>query len=387
MTHTDFFKKIQEHYDKELPFVAYKKPNESSVNVLLQKDDQLHFVEDFTEAGFVFSLFDSEKKTILIPLNRHTELISVSLISFERNTNDKKIESQSHQKDKKNHVELVQKGIDTIKNNQFQKVVLSRREELILKNPNPVEIFRRLLTNYPNAFTYIWYHPKIGLWLGATPENLLKVEENQLKTTSLAGTQSFRDTEITWEEKEKEEQQIVTHYIVKVLKKHFSEVNISKPYTIKAGNLVHLKTDITATIQNEKINLQKIVKALHPTPAVCGFPKDTAKKFILENENYDREFYTGFLGELNMREFQVQSLKFKVENSKDKLQTKNLKLETRNLKPETHLFVNLRCMQLKKDNTYIYIGGGITKDSIPKKEWEETINKSQTIKKAISLSN
>ena len=102
---------------------------------------------------------------------------------------------------------------------------------------------------------------------------------------------------------------------------------------------------------------------MHPTPAVCGLPKDQAKAFIVENEKYDRGFYTGYLGELNSS-FGTDS------GSSD-------------------LFVNLRCMQIdldkNKNNTpvYLYMGCGITKDSIPEKEWSESSNKSTTMKKVL----
>ena len=95
----------------------------------------------------------------------------------------------------------------------------------------------------------------------------------------------------------------------------------------------------------------------HPTPAVCGLPAKKAKNFILENENYNREFYSGFLGEINIPK-----------------STKNKK---------SHLFVNLRCMSLENNIARIYVGGGITKDSIPEKEWEETVSKSFTMKSVL----
>ena len=97
-----------------------------------------------------------------------------------------------------------------------------------------------------------------------------------------------------------EEQQFVTDFILENLKNVTSEVAVSSPYTLKAGNLLHIKTDIEGVI-NENSNLKEVVSVLHPTPAVCGLPKDKAKDFILENEGYDREYYTGFLGELNRR--------------------------------------------------------------------------------------
>ena len=79
-------------------------------------------------------------------------------------------------------------------------------------------------------------------------------------------------------------------------------------------------------------------------------PKEISKEFILSNEGYDREFYTGFLGELNLTNTE-----------------------------RTHLFVNLRCMKLTDNKATIYVGGGITKDSTAEREWDETQHKSKTM--------
>src|SRR5690606_3892745 len=140
--------------------------------------------------------------------------------------------------------------------------------------------------------------PKVGLWLGATPETLVNIDGQRLTTMSLAGTQKYNGTlEVNWTSKELNEQQLVTDFIVHSLHPETSgsvgNISLGKPETVKDGNLVHLKTTISATF-NSKINFKQLLTNLHPTPAVCGLPKDAAKQFILKNENYNREFYTGF---------------------------------------------------------------------------------------------
>ena len=108
----------------------------------------------------------------------------------------------------------------------------------------------------------------------------------------------------------------------------------------------------------------------NPTPAVCGLPKDAAKQFILNNENYNREFYTGFLGELNMKT--QQKARLGKRNIENRAYTYT--------KRSTQLYVNLRCMQLKGNKAMVYVGGGITQSSIAEREWEETVSKSLVIK-------
>ena len=136
---------------------------------------------------------------------------------------------------------------------------------------------------------------------------------------------------------------------------------------------MHLRNQITGILDKEKASLKHVIQQLHPTPAVCGLPKSTAKKFILENENYNREFYTGFLGELNFKE--------RIHRNPKKRNVENMAFDS--VKNVSRLFVNLRCMQLLENTAKIYVGGGITKDSIPINEWTETVNKSATIKKGL----
>ena len=114
----------------------------------------------------------------------------------------------------------------------FSKVVLSRNEIVDLPNFDLISLYIKLASSYPSAFTYCWFHPEIGLWMGATPETLLKVNSNQFQTVALAGTQLYKGSEeVIWQNKEKEEQQFVTDYIVEIIGKLVSEIQISIPKT------------------------------------------------------------------------------------------------------------------------------------------------------------
>ena len=243
-----------------------------------------------------------------------------------------------------------------------------------LQEQDPVKLFQELLVTYSTAFVYLWYHPQVGLWLGATPETLLKIQGSSFKTMALAGTQKFKGSvEVKWGEKEKQEQQFVTGEILTRLTGLVEGLKASEVHTSKAGNLLHLRTEISGRVSAGEAGLKKLISALHPTPAVCGLPKEKAKKFILSEENYDREFYTGFLGELNLQSSRNRSgNRRNVEN-----------LAYRTVKKETALFVNLRCMKLARGAAELFIGGGITNDSNPEAEWEETVNKAGTMKKVL----
>lgn len=347
----DLYQKAKEHFENQLPFVLYSKPNETVTVGIFQKDDSLHFTTDFTETGFVLAPFEGND-FVLLP-EKHSEIYSEEhALNLPKNTTNAVAEVDEIAKE--NFEKLVQKGVDAIVQGDFKKVVLSRKEPVALEENDVFPLFQKLLSAYPTAFKYCFFHPKVGLWLGATPEQLLKVSDDKIKTVALAGTQVYREGAIVWENKEREEQQFVTEFILDGLKEYVSEQNVSEPYTFRAGNIVHIKTDIEARLL-DKQDLGKIIKVLHPTPAVCGLPKKKAKEFIIESEGYDREYYSGFLGELN-QDFAKGS------------------------KQNSDLFVNLRCMKIENKTANLFIGCGITKDSIPKKEFFETANKSLTMK-------
>lgn len=357
-------KKAQNQFALKLPFVIYKKPNDNSLTALFQKNDSLFEVNDFTEKGFIFASFNGNKK-VLIPENQSERfeaiIVEKDLLTIENSLNlENEIEKNSF-------IDLVAKGIQSIENNEFKKVVLSRKETIELVDFDLIDAFEKLIQLYPTTFVYCFFHPKVGIWLGATPEQLLQSNDKIVKTIALAGTQKNIDTvEVVWQKKEQEEQQFVTDYIVDNLNNVASEILISKPYSVKAGNIWHIKTDVSG-ILNSDYSLRDVIQLLHPTPAVCGFPKDKSKKFIVENENYNRTFYTGFLGEINS--------------------------SVTNEPISSDLFVNLRCMEIEVDSKLamtkanLYMGCGITKDSIPKKEWEESVNKSATMKKVLDSRN
>lgn len=352
---TDLFLKIKISQEQKLPFVVFCKPNSERIVGLFQKNDHLYFLENFEEMGFVFASFDAPMVPF-IPLDYSTIMVDSIPVS------DFYVEGEGLTADKtfgKDFFEnLVSKAVGAIHQDQFLKVVLSRKETLSIPNFDVEATMKKLIDTYPNAFRYFFYHPKIGTWLGATPEQFLKTDGTSLTTVALAGTQAVTEnTDPVWTEKEEKEQQFVTDFIVESLDDLVKEITLSAPYSAKAGNLWHIKTEIMAKLKSKKA-LQKIIEALHPTPAVCGLPKQAAKDFILANEGYDREYYSGFLGELN-----IDLATFRTQQS--------------------DLFVNLRCMKILKDSVQLFMGCGITRDSIPESEYIETVNKSMTMKKIL----
>lgn len=341
------FDDIQNALQQQRPFVIYNKAGSDRLKAIIQQNDQVYYSDELNESGFVFAPFLKNTAPILIPL--------AESICKEVHFNPQQVTVQPSTITDLNsaaqqHIQLVKKAVETIESGAFQKVVLSRSEVVSLRKGTLLSIFERLLHSYPNAFTYLWYHPKIGLWSGATPETLVTVNNKEFRTMALAGTQVYRgSTDVEWGAKEIEEQQMVTEYICEQLSSLAPDLHCGPLHTAKAGSLLHLKTMITGTYEGA---LSTLVNRLHPTPAVCGLPKEAALDFIKKHENYSRKYYTGYLGEVDIEK-------------------------------QTELFVNLRCMELETSKATLYIGGGITVDSIPENEWEETVAKSKVMKQVL----
>lgn len=327
-----FQEKFQEVIANQQSFLLFRQPNSSEVELWLDEEKN-------DENQFVFHRFDDSEHIIFstdkverIAIN---ELVNIESFSLEQSS---KKEAISYE----NYLELISKTVEELNTTSTEKIVISRIKEIENEGVNLIKTFKNLHQNYPKAFVYIWFTKENGLWIGASPELLLEEENLTVKTVSLAGT---LPKEEEWTSKEIHEQQVVTDYIVSNLQDAKS-ISVNGPHTVDAGFFNHLKSYISAEVDDyEQVN--KILNRLHPTPAVCGMPKQEAKNFILANEGYDRKYYAGYFG-------------FKM--------------------PEKSLyFVNLRCAQIFSDVVKLYVGGGIMPDSNPEKEWQETELKSKTI--------
>lgn len=326
-----FHQKLDFLLKNNSPFLLFRKPNSSLLE--LWADDQKG---DFQ---FIFNRFDNQEKIIF-----KTEEVLHLDINLIENICGLELENSliNESIDYDDYIELINRTINELKSTETNKIVISRIKEIIKEKIDLAKSLINLHHNYPNAFLYLWYTPENGLWIGASPELLLSEKDLKIETVSLAGTLPKGEN---WTSKEIHEQQVVTDYIISKLNKAI-KVEVDGPHTVDAGFFNHLKSYIKAEFTSYD-DVEELLEELHPTPAVCGMPKDEAKKFILKNEGYDRKFYAGYFG-------------FKMPN-------------------ESLYFVNLRCAQIFKNKVKLYVGGGIMPDSNPIKEWEETELKSKTI--------
>ena len=349
--------------EKQLVFSIYRLPGQKEVSLIVQKDQQLKALNCLdnisTEGGFLiapFSKNSSDKIYFLRPDYIFRESLTSEQLENLRSIHSPAINGAAHISPEETHnseyLLQINKTIEEIKKGEYDKVVLSRVKIIPGAFPGHLRtIFELLCESYPNAFIYL-FRFKDQCWIGASPEPLICAREDELFTVSLAGTRPYSDSnmEITnWNHKELIEQDYVTRNIESVLDEYdIREYQKRGPYTKKAGKLIHLRTDFSFTFKEVGDNLPLLIDALHPTSAVCGMPKEKSLGFIKGMEKHNREYYAGYLGPVGID---------------DKLQ----------------LYVNLRCMKVLENELALFIGGGITDESVPVDEWEETEIKADTL--------
>lgn len=260
--------------------------------------------------------------------------------------------------------QLVADAIHFIRTAHIAKVVVSRTAPVQLPPDfDPVALFIVLCRRYPNAFVSLVTVPGVGAWLGASPELLLRKRGQALSTVALAGTRPLPADDslasVVWGAKEQDEQEMVSAYIRTVFDSAGAKQVVEEgPATIAAGGMVHLQTRfaVEAAGDADPALADNVLDRLHPTSAVCGMPRNEALQFIQAREGYDRGFYSGYLGPVNI----------------DGAST---------------LYVNLRCMQVRTTTAALFVGAGITAKSDPAAEWRETELKARTILDAIAETN
>jgi len=356
-----FIEALQLCIDKNLVFAAYRLPHSDAVRLVVQKNPVSEKVEItselLTRKGFIVSPFIENEINHSYFIHPDLNYISTDYINF----NDLSALKPVNQVDatftngsisKKEFIFQVEEIKLAITKGVFEKAVISRIK-VVERNYRSklTEIFQLLSSSYSNAFVYL-FNLSGQMWMGATPEPLICSHKNDLETVSLAGTRELNAENLNlhnWSKKERIEQELVTRFIEKTLEKFdIQQYQQRGPYTKKAGNLVHLRTDFTLDFSKVNGQLGNLIKELHPTSAVCGFPKKESMDFILNIEKHNRSYYSGFLGSVNLDE-------------------------------RVLLYVNLRCMQVLCDRLVLHIGAGITCDSVPEEEWSETEIKADTL--------
>lgn len=365
MTNSEYSKFIDQLLEKGIAFAAWFFPGDMNGGVLVGNPMDVTFFNRFNqlngEKGFVFAPFRITEASPVILLKPGLLIENIEgtktpdlnqFLPFDVESKEKETYSFIT---KEEYLRTIENAVSEIKNGALSKVIISRRIPSKRIENSLGETFLKLNNQTPNAFSYLVNLPLAGTWMGATPEILFRSDGDMYETVSLAGTQVRRsDSDYAWHTKDIEEQAFVSRYMLDV----FHRFNIDKyktkgPDTMESGKVAHLTTSFY--FQAEKINhcLGDFIADLHPTPAVCGLPKELADEYIRAHEKHHRKYYTGYLGPWRLNN-------------------------------EVRLFVNLRCMEVLPDQFVLYAGGGITAKSVPEKEWEETVHKARTLLSVIN---
>ncbi|MCB9201913.1 MAG: chorismate-binding protein [Flavobacteriales bacterium] len=313
-------------------FFLFSLPNSSDFFVINSDDGNGEYSVEITS-------FDEKKKIQFISS-------SVKPVDIEKTDIDFHIDEvveNTNSVSKQEYISKIESCVSELKSNSsIDKVVLSRKKIIpIDKEINYKQTILNLKKRFPNTLVYL-FKKNNEVWLGATPELLASLNEDNFKTISLAGTLPVDEA---FSDKEYEEQEMVTQFIKDILGKYTQSVKVSNLKEINYNNIKHLVTEFQAKISSNEF--EKLIEKIHPTPAICGLPQDKSFVYIQENENYNRNFYSGKI---------------------------NINLENQKI-----AYVNLRCMKVYSNAIELYAGGGITSSSNSEKEWTETELKMQLI--------
>ena len=248
---------------------------------------------------------------------------------------------------------LVSQSLQT---GETRKIVLARRHEFCFapkKAHSPLHLFVKACQENPSVFVALWDTPQTGTWLVASPEPLLEKVNEEWHSVALAGTRTNQGTDLTsWDHKNLDEQAVVSDFIRSCLSQTAEKIETSPVHSQGYRHLQHLATDFRFSLPSPEA-VTRTLSLLHPTPAVCGLPRDNALATIRLAEPDARSFYAGFSGPLFLH-------------------------------GETRLYVSLRCMELIGDRASLYAGGGIMPESTVETEWEETRRKMATMRSLFS---
>ncbi len=352
-------------------FVFYRFPHASEYTVMRQltgTPTALCSYEQIGEMpGFIFAPFNITSHCPLLLLR--PDIIEKHEVNFETDFDTCIFATRDIENERNKYGRVFRRFHEMLTKGSFQKIVLSRVSiEQTETDIDSVKLFQRACCLYPRMFIALVSMPQCGTWLMATPEILVESNGQRWHTMAVAGTMhidTVNDTDehlaarklasdiSEWNEKNKQEQAYVSEYILSRLQHMGTDIQVTGPYTLRAGIVKHLTTDFNFNLAPE-FTIGQLINTLHPTPAVCGIPKDRTYKYILSNEEYDRKYYSGFTGVVNCDE-------------------------------GTHLYVTLRCMQIEGPEYKLYGGGGLLADSEEHNEWLETETKMETIRKCLAI--
>ncbi|MGR3279181.1 isochorismate synthase [Acaryochloris marina NIES-2412] len=273
-----------------------------------------------------------------------------------------------------NYMQGVDKALEQIQHSELRKVVLSRALELSF--PTSLDLCRllaNLVHNNRYGYTYLLNLPSPPLsgsdgscqtLIGASPELLIRRRGMQVEANPLAGSaprsgdlkiDRQRAHELLNSDKDRREHMLVVDAIVETLRPLCNELDIpSSPCILQTDSMMHLSTCLRGTLRDANSCALSLALALHPTPAVCGYPSQGAYAAIHEIEPFARRYFAGIVGWVNSQ-------------------------------GDGEWAVTIRCGETDGECLRLYAGAGIVAGSTAEKELAETSAKFRTMLKALGL--
>jgi isochorismate synthase len=318
-------------------FVVFKEPGQAQIHAFTG----LWQAQDFSLNTNTFWLKPFHRQSPLLGLH-NMRSVTLDELKFELQP-----KSTNQSDDRGQFVAYINYILGKIDQGEVQKIVPAR-SQFFGAAINGLDLFKKNIAKYPDAFCYALQSKEYGTWIGASPETFFDFSHGLGRSMALAGTLPLQSQEFSL--KEFTEQNIVAQYIQHILEKYATAVDIQKPRTIKAAHLSHLRSEIACSI--DMSSLPQLLHELHPTPAVGGYPLLQALDTINTYEPQGRKLYAGWLGM-----GQDHSL---------------------------HTYVNLRCAELFSNGMQCYAGCGVNKGSAAELEYIETENKMQVMASLLS---
>lgn len=225
------------------------------------------------------------------------------------------------------------------------KTVIARTICGTFNNFAPLEMARKYFKAFPTMFCFMFYHPRTGYWMSASPELLVEFDGSKGVTRALAGTRKACEG-TSWDKKNIDEHEMVVRDIrqrVRDLGDDWTCV-ANDSNNLRYGNIEHLCTPMSIAYHGEgKADISTVIDALNPTPAVGGFPREEALADIAEIEPIERKFYGGVISSKSLA------------------------------------YIILRCVHFDHRHWCVYTGSGITGLSDAEDEWAETEAKARPL--------
>ena len=238
-----------------------------------------------------------------------------------------------------------------LRSGEAEKVVLAR--EVIAHGDGVVSagnVVRGLRAAYPSCFTYLITGADGTAFAGASPELLVRRTGDHAFAQPMAGSAARGASdaederlalELSASVKDADEHRVVSQFVENALHPFATRVSARGPEVVRFTNIQHLATTVEAALLEPAADVLQLAAALHPTPAVGGWPRASADKLIDELEGMERGWYAGAVGWIDGH-------------------------------GDGEFAVALRCGLLWEDGARLYAGVGVMPDSDPARELEET---------------